>query len=81
MNQQECVAYAPDSKPKPEVGFAELYHKLIHSPALEILFRLEHTYAVAVEDVLIQRDQALAKLQETYGLQYTLQEGLFTPTN
>ncbi|XP_071809062.1 FERRY endosomal RAB5 effector complex subunit 3-like [Asterias amurensis] len=66
---QECVAYAPDSKPKPEVGFAELYHKLIHSPALEILFRLEHTYAVAVEDVLIQRDQALAKLQERQAVQ------------
>ncbi|XP_038051714.1 protein C12orf4 homolog [Patiria miniata] len=66
---QECVAYAPDSKPKPEVGFAELYHKLIHSPALEILFRLEHTYAVAVEDVLIQRDQALTKLQERQAAQ------------
>ncbi|XP_072034922.1 LOW QUALITY PROTEIN: FERRY endosomal RAB5 effector complex subunit 3-like [Amphiura filiformis] len=61
--QQECVAYAPDNRPKPDAQFAELYHKLIHSAALETLFHLEHTYAIAVEDLLMQRDNARVKLQ------------------
>lgn len=42
--------------------FSEVYHTLIHSPALETLLNLEHTYALAVEDLTDQRDKDLQHL-------------------
>ncbi|XP_014665687.1 PREDICTED: protein C12orf4-like [Priapulus caudatus] len=44
--------------------FAEVYHNLIHSPALETLLTLEHTYAVTVGDLIRQRDKALKLIEE-----------------
>ena len=41
-----------------DVGFSEIYHKLIHSPALETLLQLEHTYAMAVDEVVKAWDNA-----------------------
>ena len=35
-----------------DATFSEVYHKLIHSPALETLLQLEHTYAMAVAEVI-----------------------------
>ncbi|XP_072172139.1 FERRY endosomal RAB5 effector complex subunit 3-like [Diadema setosum] len=60
---QECVSYAPNSKPKEEAVFGEKYHGLIHSPALETVFKLEHTYSMDVENIVRQRDAALRRLQ------------------
>ena len=40
-----------NTEPASEAEFPEVYHKLIHSPALETLLQLEHTYAMAVTDV------------------------------
>ena len=57
------MSYAPNTKPKDEAVFGEMFHGLIHSPALETVFKLEHTYAMAVEDIVKQRDAALKKLQ------------------
>ncbi|XP_030847062.1 protein C12orf4 homolog [Strongylocentrotus purpuratus] len=48
---QECVNHAPNTKPKDEAVFGEMFHTLIHSPALETIFKLEHTYAIPVECV------------------------------
>ncbi|XP_046861020.1 protein C12orf4 homolog [Xenia sp. Carnegie-2017] len=41
-----------------------MYHFLIHSSALETLLQLENSYALAVQDLLKQRDAALMKLEE-----------------
>ena len=38
--------------PDPASSFSEIYHTLIHSPALETLLQLEHTYALAMENSL-----------------------------
>ena len=32
--------------------FSDMYHTLIHSPALETLLQLEHTYTIAMENSL-----------------------------
>lgn len=37
-----------DNKPT----FSDMYHTLIHSPALDTLLQLEHTYALAMENSL-----------------------------
>ena len=44
--------------------FSDVYHSLIHSEALETLLNLEHTYAIAVEDVISQRDRDLLHLSD-----------------
>lgn len=50
------------SHSQPQAGdalsFAHIYHQLIHSPALETLLRLEHTYAMAVGEVCSAWDNA-----------------------
>lgn len=59
------------AKPMPitnEDVFAEVYHNLIHSPALDTLLTLEHTYAITVGDLIWQRDKALKVMEERYGL-------------
>ena len=35
-----------------EPTFSDMYHSLIHSPALDTLLQLEHTYAIAMENSL-----------------------------
>ena len=43
-------------------AWSDIYHALIHSPALESLLQLEHQYAVAMKDMVNQRDKALQDL-------------------
>ncbi|XP_077995814.1 ferry endosomal RAB5 effector complex subunit 3-like [Glandiceps talaboti] len=64
---KEHKAYATEKGSNTEVAFGEIYHKLIHSAALETLLNLEHSYAVAVEGTISQRDLALGKLQKRQG--------------
>ena len=47
-----------------DAEFPEVYHKLIHSPALETLLQLEHTYAMAVADVCKGWKNARSVLQD-----------------
>ena len=47
-----------------DLVFSEVYHKLIHSPALDTLLQLEHTYAMAVADVCKGRENASEILQK-----------------
>lgn len=44
--------------------FSEVYHSLIHSPALDTLLNLEHTYALTIEDLIQQRDKDLEYLDD-----------------
>ncbi|XP_070572416.1 LOW QUALITY PROTEIN: FERRY endosomal RAB5 effector complex subunit 3-like [Ptychodera flava] len=64
---QEHKAFATEKGPNNEVAFGEVYHKLIHSNALETLLNLEHSYAVAVDGIISQRDLALDHLQKRQG--------------
>lgn len=45
-------------------AWADVYHALIHSPALDALLRLEHSYSVAMNDMVQQRDDALKELRD-----------------
>lgn len=49
-----------------DAEFPEVYHMLIHSPALETLLQLEHTYAMAVADVCKGWANARANLHDRY---------------
>ena len=55
--------YAKEEKETQEEKFSKVYHTLIHSPALDTLLNLEHTYSLTVEDLLKQRDADLHHLQ------------------
>ncbi|XP_064618656.1 protein C12orf4 homolog [Lineus longissimus] len=61
---QEVKEYAKPEEITNEQLFSEVYHSLIHSEALETLLNLEHTYAIAVEDIITQRDRDLAHLEQ-----------------
>jgi hypothetical protein len=49
-----------------DAEFPDIYHKLIHSSALETLLQLEHTYAMAVADVSKGWDNAKTVLHDRY---------------
>ncbi|ELU15738.1 hypothetical protein CAPTEDRAFT_117173 [Capitella teleta] len=61
---QEVIECAKQESISNDVMFSEIYHCLIHSPALEALLNLEHTYAIAVSDVIARRDQDLLHLEQ-----------------
>ncbi|XP_075226606.1 FERRY endosomal RAB5 effector complex subunit 3 [Lycorma delicatula] len=42
--------------------FSAVYHKLVHSPALETILQVEHTYALAVADIARERDLQVSSL-------------------
>jgi hypothetical protein len=53
-----------------KTGFSEMYHKLIHSGFLtEPLVTLEHSYSVAVADLVSSRDQAVNELIQRQSLE------------
>lgn len=61
---EEVKCYAkPESVTEQQV-FSEVYHSLIHSPALDTLLNLEHTYALTIEDLIQQRDKDLEYLDD-----------------
>lgn len=61
---EEVKHYAkPESVTEQQV-FSEVYHSLIHSPALDTLLNLEHTYALTIEDLIQQRDKDLEYLDD-----------------
>lgn len=60
---QEVKSYAKEEAETQEEKFSKVYHSLIHSPALDTLLNLEHTYSLTVEDLLKQRDADLQHLQ------------------
>ena len=64
FNQEHRKYQHNTEKNNSDTEFSEMYHSLIHSPALETLLQLEHSYSVAVSDIVEQRDMALDKLRE-----------------
>lgn len=64
---KEHICYqGKEDKNGDEVEFSCVYHALIHSPALETLLQLEHSYSVAVKELMEQAEVALDKLQKRY---------------
>ncbi|XP_060068652.1 protein C12orf4 homolog [Ylistrum balloti] len=61
---QEVKTFAKSDEVSQEQRFSEVYHNLIHSPALDTLLNLEHTYSLTVEDLIHQRDKDLEHLEE-----------------
>ena len=61
---QELKLYAKPYELSKDEKFGEVYHTLIHSPALETLLNLEHEYSLGVEQVIRKRDQDLRHLLE-----------------
>ena len=47
-------------------AWSDVYHALIHSPALDSLLQLEHKYAVAMKDMVRKRDEDLKELTAKY---------------
>ena len=47
-----------------EAVFSEVYHSLIHSPALETLLNLEHKYSIDMGDVIEKRDREISLMEE-----------------
>ncbi|KAJ8319300.1 hypothetical protein KUTeg_004391 [Tegillarca granosa] len=62
---QEVKKYAKPEEITEEQKFSEVYHKLIHSPALDTLLNLEHTYCLTMEDLIQQRDKDLEHLESS----------------
>lgn len=62
--KQEVKEFTNPEELSAEQLFSEVYHSLIHSPALETLLNLEHTYALTIEDLIHQRDEDLRHLDE-----------------
>ncbi|KAL5502575.1 hypothetical protein EMCRGX_G009373 [Ephydatia muelleri] len=54
---------------KAEVTFSDVYHKLIHSPALETLFQLEHTYSMAMEELCESLQSAKQAMKERHQME------------
>ncbi|KAL4240488.1 hypothetical protein ACF0H5_001279 [Mactra antiquata] len=61
---QEVKKFAKPEEISQEQQFSEVYHSLIHSPALETLLNLEHTYAMTVDDLIQHRDDDLKHLDQ-----------------
>ena len=60
---ERCVEFT-NLKEAEEDKFPAIYHNLIHSSERNTLLQLEHTYAVAVRDMLKARENALGVLQK-----------------
>lgn len=62
--KEEHFCYASAEEETPDSKFPAMYHTLIHSPALDTMLNLEHTYALAIGDMVRERDQTLSHLQK-----------------
>ncbi|XP_042894810.2 ferry endosomal RAB5 effector complex subunit 3 isoform X1 [Parasteatoda tepidariorum] len=65
----EHLKYAKLEQPCESNSFPEMYHKLIHSPALETMLNLEHSYALAVGELVQARSQALNEMQQRQSME------------
>ena len=63
---QEHANYSSATDKSEESVFSEMYHSLIHSAALETLLQLENTYAIAMDDVVSKKANAIKAMEEKY---------------
>lgn len=61
---QEVKDFAKPDEVTNEQVFSEVYHTLIHSPALETLLNLEHSYAMAIEEITENRDKDVELVED-----------------
>lgn len=66
--KENVVDFAEQKGSSDEEVFAAAYHKLVHSPALEIIMQVESSYAKTVMDMLKSRDEDIQKLTQKYVL-------------
>ena len=69
---QEHASYSSVSDKTEDTVFSEMYKSLIHSSALETLLQLENTYAMAMDDVVMKKENAIKTMEEKYVLNYYL---------
>ncbi|XP_054271407.1 protein C12orf4 homolog [Macrosteles quadrilineatus] len=62
--KENTVEYGEKSGANDADVFSAVYHKLVHSPALETILEQEHSYAIAVAEVIAERDKQVAQLTE-----------------
>ncbi|KAG8177634.1 hypothetical protein JTE90_019661 [Oedothorax gibbosus] len=62
--KNEQMQFSAAEEPLEQSMFPEMYHRLIHSPALETMLNLEHSYALSVGELVNNRDKALAEMQQ-----------------
>jgi hypothetical protein len=62
--REETVEYAEPHGATDEELFSTVYHKLVHSPALETMLQVEHSYALAVRELMAQKDEQVAALTQ-----------------
>lgn len=63
---QETVEYAEPHGATDEELFSTVYHKLVHSPALETMLQVEHSYALAVRELMAQKDEQVTALTQKW---------------
>ncbi len=66
FNWQEVAEFARPEAVSNEQVFSEVYHALIHSPALETLLNLEHTYALAMGGIVEEKQCDMEHLESRY---------------
>ena len=64
LYREEHAEFAQCMEMSDEKTFSQIYHTLIHSPALETLFQLEHSYAFAVSELLKGKKNASDVLEK-----------------
>lgn len=64
LYRDEHAEFAQCMEMSDEKTFSQIYHTLIHSPALETLFQLEHSYAFAVSELLKAKKNAAEVLEK-----------------
>lgn len=60
------MEYAEQKGTSDEEVFANAYHKLVHSPALETILQVESSYANTVEETLKNRDEDIQKITQRF---------------
>lgn len=68
LYKDEHAEFAHCVEMSDEKTFSQIYHTLIHSPALETLFQLEHGYAFAVSEMLKGKQNANEVLEKRYNI-------------
>ena len=64
--RREHASFSDVAEPSDESTFSDVYHTLIHSAALDTLLQLEHSYAINIEQELLEKNLAAKKLEERY---------------
>lgn len=67
LYKDETAEYAAPRGSTDEELFATVYHKLVHSPALEAMLQVEHSYSIHVNEMTTHRDDELDALTERQG--------------